>query len=329
MVYIVCWPDHASAAARLFQACFPPLITPTIDGRPGERAKVVARGNTTIVGRRAAGCIHYAQSDYDCDRDSGELELTAGHKAGGIQGGEASEAPRLAAVAFVPGFARFFELQCMVRAGVDVWPFLVNSTVPQPAVQSQSRPAAPPAPLSGVVLIMPSKGDTSYCCEGSSLSFNKSWDRRICKLVADYKSLLITSAYLSTLGGGWFMTRKVGNAQRMARRQLKVATLLGDARLVLACQIHLVYSQIQLGRFEAARKILIEQMRVARDELGDSTLISVVQSAIHHNERTATLVQDCNLAPVLVGRADDSSWRGAVSNLEDEFYRFRVVVEKE
>ena len=129
------------------------------------------------------------------------------------------------------------------------------------------------------------------------------WNYRICKLVADYKSLMATSAYLSTLGGGWFMTRKVSNAQAMARRQLHVAQLLGDNRLILACQIHLVYSQIQLGQFAQASDALAEQMHVARDVLSVEQLVSIVQSAIHHNN-CAAVGAGAKFGAVLAGARD-------------------------
>ena len=109
-----------------------------------------------------------------------------------------------------------------------------------------------------------------------------------------------------------------------------MAVRLGDPALVLACRIHLVYSQIQLGQFALARATLAEQMLVVEEELGgEAKLVALVQSAVHHNEHTEALVQEHRLAPVLVGRADDAARRGEKSNLEDEFYRYRVVVEQE
>ena len=207
-------------------------------------------------------------------------------------------------------FARFFELQRMAKAGMPVWRQFLGKDSDAATLKR--------------VLVLPPPDDVA-CVDPCS-----SWGFRVNRLVSEYKSLQITSAYLSTMGGGWFMTRKVGNAQRMARRQLLVAVRLGDPAMVLACRIHLVYSQIQLGQFARARATLAEQMRVVRDELrGDPKLVSLVQSAMHHNERAAALVREKGLAPVLIGQADDTSRRGAKSNLEDEFYRYRVVIEQD
>ncbi len=250
----------------------------------------------TAAGRLFAACL------------LGDLPRTRG----GAGEGGADEVACLGGVMMVSSasFARFFELQRMAKAGMPVWRQFLGKDSDAATLKR--------------VLVLPPPDDVA-CVDPCS-----SWGFRVNRLVSEYKSLQITSAYLSTMGGGWFMTRKVGNAQRMARRQLLVAVRLGDPAMVLACRIHLVYSQIQLGQFARARATLAEQMRVVRDELrGDPKLVSLVQSAMHHNERAAALVREKGLAPVLIGQADDTSRRGAKSNLEDEFYRYRVVIEQD
>ena len=117
------------------------------------------------------------------------------------------------------------------------------------------------------------------------------------------------------------MTRKVSNAQAMARRQLHVAQLLGDNRLILACQIHLVYSQIQLGQFAQASDAFAEQCTRPGALLSDEKLVSIVQSAIHHNNCVAALAREQNLAPVLVGGTGSSSKSITAANVKDEYYR--------
>ena len=241
---------------------------------------------------------------------SGQLEsvLVRSASADGESGrldedgaGAAGAAGSACMAVLIPTFKDFFELQHMAREGVLPGQLLgprrviAASATPARFRRQYGHPASP-------------------------------WSYRICKL-ADYKSLMATSAYLSTLGGGWFMTRKVSNAQAMARRQLHVARLLGDNRLILACQIHLVYSQIQLGQFAQASDALAEQMHVARNVLSDEKLVSIVQSAIHHNNCAAALAREQNLAPVLVGGTGSSSKSSTAANVKDEYYRYRIVVE--
>ena len=244
---------------------------------------------------------------------SGQLEsvLVRSASADGESGrldedgaGAAGAAGSACMAVLIPTFKDFFELQHMAREGVLPGQLLS------------------PRPGSSLLLLLPR--DFAGNTYGHPAS---PWNYRICKLVADYKSLMATSAYLSTLGGGWFMTRKVSNAQAMARRQLHVAQLLGDNRLILACQIHLVYSQIQLGQFAQASDALAEQMHVARDVLSDEKLVSIVQSAIHHNNCAAALAREQNLAPVLVGGTGSSSKSSTAANVKDEYYRYRIVVE--
>ena len=120
------------------------------------------------------------------------------------------------------------------------------------------------------------------------------------------------------------MTRRVGNAQAMARQQLKVARSLGDRRLEIVCHVHLAYSDIQLGRFDQARRLLQELLKVARDKLHDEKLVSIVSSAIHYNDHAADTVRREKLEPLLMGK--NASGTG---NLKDDFYRLRVIIEED
>ena len=154
--------------------------------------------------------------------------------------------------------------------------------------------------------------------QGTHPSLNSpdsTWGRRILFLAAEARSLAVTSAYASTLGGGYFMCRFVDKAQDMARAQLSLAVQLGDEVLQSKCRTHLIYSDIQLGDFDVAREKLERERNVARN-LRDRELCSVIESAIHFCEQSRKL--NATLAPVEF-RSD------AAGDVQDEFYRMRVV----
>lgn len=54
------------------------------------------------------------------------------------------------------------------------------------------------------------------------------------------------SAYVSTLGGGYFLCDYLGHAQRAALAQLRIAAISGDEKTVGRCLVHLAYSQIKV-----------------------------------------------------------------------------------
>jgi hypothetical protein len=147
---------------------------------------------------------------------------------------------------------------------------------------------------------------------------NNSWAYKILYLAEEKKSLQVTSAYVSTLGGGYFMCRFIGEAKNMARKQLLIAEKLGDKILQSKCRTHLIYSDIQLGNFHIAKTKLMKEMIVAKC-LNDIELISIIQSALHFCQQCYELNQ--NIDPIEVGHVGKLA-------IEDEYYRMRVVKTK-
>ena len=58
-------------------------------------------------------------------------------------------------------------------------------------------------------------------------------------------ALITLNAFVSTLGGGYFLCRRIEEAERMASYQHRVALWLGDPILASQCRIHLIYNCIQ------------------------------------------------------------------------------------
>ena len=99
------------------------------------------------------------------------------------------------------------------------------------------------------------------------------------RLVGLKQRLLTTSAYVSTLGGGYFLCKFVNQAKMMAARQFILAKCLNDKPLEIQCCIHMAYSLIREGKWAMALSII--KYQEARCTLLNSSheIISVVKSA--------------------------------------------------
>ena len=176
------------------------------------------------------------------------------------------------------------------------------------------------------VLVVPASwsGSNFFTC---SSSVNTSWGIRVRGLIARHRSLRVTNAYISTLGGGYFMCRYIHEAQRMAENQLRVAQQLGDDILAARCRVHLVYNKIQLGKFSEAAQDLEREQRLAQ-VLGDSELRSVIEAAKLYCGRVAALSLspvECRASPpARVGMSGAAESNTMV--ISDDFHRQRVVV---
>ena len=105
------------------------------------------------------------------------------------------------------------------------------------------------------------------------------WNAKIMRLVSLKQKLLTTSAYVSTLGGGYFLCKFVNQAKIMAARQFTLAKCLNDTPLEIQCCIHMAYSLIREGKWNMASSII--KYQEARCALLNSNheIISVVKSA--------------------------------------------------
>jgi len=70
------------------------------------------------------------------------------------------------------------------------------------------------------------------------------------------------SAYISTLGGGFFLCRYLSTAISLARRQCAIALMRGDCMMALKCRINEGYCYIHGGRLNKGKKVI---RRVLRD----------------------------------------------------------------
>jgi hypothetical protein len=104
------------------------------------------------------------------------------------------------------------------------------------------------------------------------------WGARLSWLLARKAGLATANAFVSTLGGGYFLCKQIDRAEQMALRQLSIALSLGDPALAVQCRVHLAYNQLQRGRLRFARALLEGEWLCAK-ALGDDVLQSMVKSA--------------------------------------------------
>ncbi|CAM9434368.1 unnamed protein product [Ectocarpus sp. 12 AP-2014] len=90
------------------------------------------------------------------------------------------------------------------------------------------------------------------------------WCLQLISQAKAFATLLNANAKLSTLGGGYFLTRQVGQAIRLALAQSEVATALGDLQLAGKCRVNVAYNYIWLGQYDEAQRIINAQVAASR-----------------------------------------------------------------
>ena len=99
------------------------------------------------------------------------------------------------------------------------------------------------------------------------------------------------SAYISTLGGGFFLCRYLSTAVSLARQQCHIALLRGDEEMAFKCRINEGYCYIHAGKLKKAKKIIkrVYWDVVKRQEekaKGLSAYTSVVDGRVELDELT-------------------------------------------
>lgn len=74
-------------------------------------------------------------------------------------------------------------------------------------------------------------------------------------------ALISLNAYISTLGGGYFLIRKICVSEYLAYQQMKIAKRLGNRKLMSECYIHLIYNLICKGKLNRAYKLIYKLKR--------------------------------------------------------------------
>ena len=152
------------------------------------------------------------------------------------------------------------------------------------------------------------------------------------------------SAYISTMGGGFFLCRYLSTAVSMARHQCRIALIRGDEEMAFKCRINEGYCYIHAGKLNRGKKIIklvlydvaklqkqkygIEWKLLEHDEselahTADRELsqLTVIRNMCTSALRFANLIKQQKLEDTL---SKDES-RDSLSVTHDDFQRIRVV----
>ena len=166
------------------------------------------------------------------------------------------------------------------------------------------------------------------------------------------------SAYVSTLGGGFFLCRYLSTAIALARKQFALALIRGDFMMALKCRINEGYCYIHGGKLNKGKKMIRLVLRdamqmkmeqegsVKKDELllqhppdGELSELDVIKNMCHSALRFANLIKATSESE-LGNDIGGTSFRSVVneqhylsptvpvSSTHDDFQRIRIVKDR-
>ena len=130
------------------------------------------------------------------------------------------------------------------------------------------------------------------------------------------------SAWLSTLGGGYFFCKRLSVSLQLARRQRALAVRLNDTSMARQCSINEAYNLIYAGKFRHARAVLNE-----------------LESTLDDKDDTSVTWRQCQAARLFAKRLKNVSKKGVLDRYHptdkkenhtiDDYQRIRIVEEKD
>lgn len=85
-----------------------------------------------------------------------------------------------------------------------------------------------------------------------------SWEERLIHLEHNLIRAQSMAGLYSTLGGGYFMTRRLQTATKLAKEQMRLAVVLGNKEMYYKCIINQAYNEIYRGSFRAAKRHILQ-----------------------------------------------------------------------
>lgn len=153
----------------------------------------------------------------------------------------------------------------------------------------------------------------------------KAWSRRMVSLAHGLEAAQHTNAYISTMGGGYFMCKRIGEARKMALLQAKVAAMSGDTQSLSTTAIHLIYNTIALGDFDEAEAAIGAATRAVEAEAqrSSSKRVGVHESMLRGASYYLAQLRAVHARDPLLLAAGSA----AVPPVQDELYRQRFARE--
>ncbi|KAL7533657.1 hypothetical protein ACHAWF_004576 [Thalassiosira exigua] len=212
-----------------------------------------------------------------------------------------------------------------------------------------------------LILLPPNPNHTflRYYSRMPSTSPLNTFALRLIRLEKTFVRLTSLSAYISTLGGGFFLCQYLSTAISLARQQHHIALLRGDIEMALKCRINEGYCYIHSGKFRRGKKVI---RRVLRDVLhlkAERGGLETEEGMLHHSEgrelseltvitnmcRSALRFADILICEVekkatCAGRGGEilsgghktiykgDEMKGQLSRTHDDFQRIRIIRDK-
>ena len=134
-----------------------------------------------------------------------------------------------------------------------------------------NKPSASYNPI--ILLLLPPNTSLHHqqCCESTNFYYSRTpstapinpFALRLILNENNFIRLTSLSAYISTLGGGFFLCRYLSTAIALARQQCALALLRGDSMMALKCRINEGYCYIHGGKLNKGKKIIRLALRDA------------------------------------------------------------------
>jgi hypothetical protein len=123
--------------------------------------------------------------------------------------------------------------------------------------------------------------------------------------------MVTLNAWISTLGGGYFLCRHLETAVYMARKQRTLAVWMGDASTADKCTLNEAFNFIHTGSFSIAMT-MIKAVELSSEARGDTLVINMCSSAKLFLKR--------------VRRA--AKFEGESDETKDDYQRIRIVKDR-
>ena len=148
------------------------------------------------------------------------------------------------------------------------------------------------------------------CTSPPTLEPERLFTSRLVRLENMMVRLQSLNAFVSTLGGGYFLCRYLTTAVQLARWQRAIALSLGDSDLAGRCTVNEAYNYIHAGKLAHALQ-LIKKVKAEATERGDALTVSMCKSARYFAKRVRKM----------------QAFEGSKQDVDDEYQRIRIVAD--
>lgn len=139
-------------------------------------------------------------------------------------------------------------------------------------------------------------------------------------------SAVTSNAYISTLGGGYFLCDMLKRARHAASAQLRVALGMGDLGLAGRCVMHMVYADIKEAKYHAAKHKLHTVRHTAHQikVLLPRGLLHARASHSLPSLQDGTLMGMTEAADIMIAKLEEVGQLPAAHPTRDDFSRLRA-----